>query len=145
MERFGYAAQLHHNLLNLSYSFLSQRYSDKCHKMFNLVYNCFYSKEFIMPQFTSVHELLTWIIYSGGAMLVASWILERIPAFQKLTAELKKYINMGVSSLLAIGGYLVISYVPAESFAVIDPFVIIISGIVIAYSGQQAVHRITKE
>jgi len=98
-----------------------------------------------MPQFTSVHELLTWIIYSGGAMLVASWILERIPAFQKLTAELKKYINMGVSSLLAIGGYLVISYVPAESFAVIDPFVIIISGIVIAYSGQQAVHRITKE
>jgi hypothetical protein len=92
----------------------------------------------------SLLDLLSWLIYSGGAILVASWVLDRIPAFNALAAEAQKYINMGVSIVLALGAFAVITYVPPAVFALLDPWFKIAAGTVILYSAQQTVHQATK-
>ena len=98
-----------------------------------------------MPNFNSLQEVFAWVIYSGGAMLIVSWILDKIPAFLALPPEIKKIVNIAASSLMAILFYLGLTYIPAEVFAIMAPYFTIISGVVILYSGQQVVHRLTKD
>jgi hypothetical protein len=83
-------------------------------------------------------------VYGGGVILVASWILDKIPAFVVLPPEAKKYINMAVSVVLALASYAALLYVPAGTFALIDPWFKIALGIIVLYSGQQVVHQLTK-
>jgi hypothetical protein len=92
----------------------------------------------------SLFDLLSWLIYSGGAILVASWVLARIPSFEVLASETKRLINMGVSVVLALGAYAIITYVPAATFAMLNPWFQIVAGIVVLYSAQQTVHQLTK-
>lgn len=87
---------------------------------------------------------ITWIVYSGGALIAASWLLDKIPAFENLKAGVKKTVNQIVSVVLALGCYAVLKYVPAEVFAAIDPWFKIVVGVLVAYAGQQVVHRLTK-
>jgi hypothetical protein len=97
-----------------------------------------------MGNFTDVASLLNFLVYGGGVILVASWLLDKIPAFVALPVDAKKYINMGVAVVLALASYAALLYVPAGYFAVIDPWFKIALGIVVLYSGQQVVHRLTK-
>ena len=87
---------------------------------------------------------ITWIVYSGGALLIASWILDKIPAFVALAEATKKLINQALSVVLAVGFYAVLKYVPPDVFAAIDPWFKIIVGVLVAYAGQQVVHRLSK-
>lgn len=89
-------------------------------------------------------NLLSWLIYSGGTILVASWVLDRIPAFVAASADVKKYINIAVSVVLALGVYAIITFVPASVFALIDPWFKVAAGVVVLYSSQQTVHALTK-
>ena len=97
-----------------------------------------------MDNIKSLYDLLSWLIYAGGSILVASWVLDKIPSFGALPPEAKKYINMGVSVLLALGAFALITYVPTEIFALLDPWFKIVGGVVILYAGQQAMHQLTK-
>jgi hypothetical protein len=92
----------------------------------------------------NLNALVSWVIWSGGALLIASWILDKIPAFVTLPPDGKKYINMAVSVILALGAYAVITYVPAATFALLDPWFKIVAGVIALYSGQQVVHNQTK-
>jgi hypothetical protein len=97
-----------------------------------------------MENTKSLLDLLTWLIYSGGAILVSSWVLDRIAKYQLLPVDVKKGISMAVSAALALGAYAVITYVPASIFVVLDPWFKIIAGIVVLYGGQQLVHQASK-
>ena len=92
----------------------------------------------------NLQGLFSWLIYSGGAILVASWVLDRIPALLAWEPEYKRWLNGGVSAALALGCYAIITYVPAEVFALLDPWFKVVAGIVVLYSGQQVVHSLTK-
>lgn len=92
----------------------------------------------------SLFDLLSWLIYSGGAILAASWVLDKIPAFVAAAEETRKYVNMGASIVLALAAYAVITYVPPSVFAVLDPWFKIAAGIIVLYSAQQTVHQLTK-
>jgi uncharacterized membrane-anchored protein len=92
----------------------------------------------------NLNGLVSWVIWSGGALLIASWILDKIPAFVALSSEWKKYINMAVSVVLALGAYAIITYVPTSVFASLDPWVKIVAGVIALYSGQQVVHAANK-
>jgi hypothetical protein len=98
----------------------------------------------ILETTQNVQSVLTWLIYSGGAILVASWVLDRIPAYVALLPEAKKYINMAVSVILALAAFACITYVPAAVFAQLDPWFKIVAGVVVLYSAQQTVHALTK-
>jgi hypothetical protein len=97
-----------------------------------------------MKEFTDVAGLLNWLIYGGGVILVSSWILDKIPAFVQLASESKKLINGLVAIILALASYAALVYIPAGTFAVIDPYLKVILGIVVLYGGQQVVHRVSK-
>ena len=98
-----------------------------------------------MLNFNSLQDVFAWVIYSGGAMLVVSWILDKIPAFLLLPSDVKKIINIAASAALALFCYLGLVYIPPAVFAAINPYFLIVSGVVILYSGQQVVHRLTKD
>jgi hypothetical protein len=97
-----------------------------------------------MGNFTDVTSLLNFLVYGGGVILVASFVLDKIPAFVALPVDAKKYINIAVSVLLALGAYAALLYIPANVFALIDPWFKVALGIVVLYSGQQVVHQLTK-
>lgn len=76
----------------------------------------------------SITEFLNWLLNSGGATIVASWVLERMPWFQKLDVEGKKWVFFGSSSGLSISAYLVLTKVSAETLALIAPYFAILFG-----------------
>jgi hypothetical protein len=92
----------------------------------------------------NLNALVSWVIWSGGALLIASWVLDKIPAFAKLSSDWKKYVNMAVSVFLALAAYAVITYVPASVYATLDPWFKIVACVIALYSGQQVVHNQTK-
>lgn len=94
--------------------------------------------------FDNLASLLNFLIYGGGVILVASWVLDRIPAFVALPPETKKLINIVVSVALALGCFAILTYVPADVFALIDPWFKVAMAVVVMYSGQQIVHQLTK-
>lgn len=77
----------------------------------------------------SVNDFLNWIVLSGGAVSIASWIFERIPWFQAQLADVKEWIFFGISSLLAIGAHLVLVYLPQSALDVIAPYFLMIGAI----------------
>jgi len=87
---------------------------------------------------------LNWIVYSGGALLIVSWVLDRFPGFSILQPRTKLLINLGVSVVLACGCYAAIIYVPGDIMKMLDPWFKIVAGIVAVYTGQQAAHKLTK-
>ena len=97
-----------------------------------------------MPEFGSLNELIKWLVYSGGAVLLVSWILEKIPAFQVLASQMKYYIAMGCSVFISLLFYALLTYVPVDVWALLDPWFVIISGTIAAFSLQQVYHKITK-
>ena len=71
---------------------------------------------------------LTWIVASGGNVVIASWALERIAWYQAKTAQMKQWIFFGVSALLAVSSYSVVTFVPAGDLAIVAPFFLIVYG-----------------
>lgn len=68
-------------------------------------------------------QWLTWLFTSGGSVMVASWILERIPSFVNIVnSETKKYVFWVVSVVISAGAYAILTYVPAETLAVLAPY-----------------------
>lgn len=92
----------------------------------------------------NIGSFINWIVYSGGAVLIASFVLDRIPGFLNLSSEYKKVINIVVSAVLALGFYAVLVYVPADILKTLDPWFKVIAGFIAVYSGQQVVHNLTK-
>lgn len=95
-------------------------------------------------EFTDLPGFLNWVIYSGGALLISSWLLDKWKWFQGLVEKWKKVINFTLSALLAAGFYAILTFVPPDTLLAIDPFFKIILGFVIAYGAQQAYHQLTK-
>ena len=97
-----------------------------------------------MESFGSVQELLAWLLNAGGVILLASWVLDKIPQFAPLPPELKKLINKLVVVILALGVYALQTYVPVEVWEVINPWLSVASGVLVVYSAQQAYHQQVK-
>lgn len=71
----------------------------------------------------TLFEWLAWLFQSGGSVMVASWLLERFPAYKKIeNPETKKYIFWGVSVALSSGAFAVITYVPMATLALLAPY-----------------------
>jgi uncharacterized membrane-anchored protein len=85
-----------------------------------------------------------WVLNSGGAAIVASFILERVAAYQEQTADAKYNIFIGVSVVISLIAYSVLTYVPAEVLAQIAPFFAVIYGAVVAAVSGTAFHKLTK-
>lgn len=68
-------------------------------------------------------DWLAWIFNSGGSILVASWLLERVPAYTAIVkAETKKYIFWAVSFGLSGSAFAIVTYVPQSVLLAIAPY-----------------------
>jgi hypothetical protein len=93
----------------------------------------------------NLHDALVWLFNSGGGAIVASFILELIPAYQALESNAKKWIYFGITVLITVAGYLAITYIPAEIIAQASPiFALIYASFVSVFVGT-AFHKVTKK
>lgn len=92
-----------------------------------------------------IKEFFTWIIASGGATAIASFICERIASFQAMESGKKEWAFFGITSLIWLAGYLVINYVPASILEAISPYFLGISGLFIEIILGKVFHKIDKK
>ena len=78
-----------------------------------------------------VQEFLKWLWLSGGSIIAASWIFERISWFKAKTADQKEWFFFGLASLFSVGAYAAITYIPVATLDAIQPYFLIVSGIFI--------------
>jgi hypothetical protein len=91
-----------------------------------------------------LNDFLSWMATSVGASVVASFILEKIPAFTNLTAEIKKWIFFGVCAVLAVGSYLTLTYVSVEILTAVAPYFGLIATIFASVFGGESFHKVNK-
>ena len=89
-------------------------------------------------------EFLTWLLSSGGSSAVVSFILERVPAFQKLESEQKRWGFFLACVLVSVGSYLTLTYVPKEVLDQIAPFFALIATVFISVFTGSAFHKVDK-
>ena len=78
-----------------------------------------------------VQEFLKWLWLSGGSIIAASWIFERIQWFKAKSADEKEWFFFGLASLFSVGAYAAITYIPVATLDAIQPYFLIVSGIFI--------------
>lgn len=59
----------------------------------------------------SFNQWLTWLA-TGGSVMAASFILERISAFQNLSAGLKKFVSYLVASVIGVLALALVTFAP---------------------------------
>jgi hypothetical protein len=92
-----------------------------------------------------INQFLQWLLGSGGSIIAASWILERIGKFQAQTPDIKEWIFFGLSAIFSVGSYLVITFVPAEIIAAIGPYFLIVSGLFVTIVVGKMFHSVDKK
>lgn len=95
----------------------------------------------MVPNFDSITEFMKWLVYSGGAVLFVSWLLDQFPKFALLPSKVKYYIAMGLSIAVALGIFALIVFVPAAVWAMLDPWFAVITGTIVVYSAGQVYHQ----
>jgi hypothetical protein len=91
-----------------------------------------------------ISQFLSWLLASGGSVIVASWILERVAWFQSLVAETKKYVFFGVSAVISCGAFATVTYVPKATLEAIAPWFLIVSGVFVTTVLGEAYHKLDK-
>jgi putative flippase GtrA len=89
-------------------------------------------------------EFLKWVGTSAGASVVSSFILERIAWFQSLASESKKWIFFGICSVLSVGAYCVLTYVPVEILSAVAPFFGLIASVFVSVFVGEKYHETDK-
>jgi len=93
---------------------------------------------------TDLPSFFYWVIYSGGALIIASYLLEKWKWFLGLSVNWKKVLNFTFAAIIAVIFYAVLTFVSPDILAKIDPFFKIILGFIVAFGAQQTFHAITK-
>ena len=92
----------------------------------------------------TINDFLAWLLGSGGSVMAASWILERITWFQDKSAEFKEWFFFFLASAIALGAYAAVTYVPAETMQMLAPYFSVVSGIFISVVVGKAFHKLDK-
>ena len=85
---------------------------------------------------------LMWLMGIGGAV-AASFVLERIPAFQNLSSEMKKFVAYGVAGLIGVGAYALVTFAP-DLVVMAEPYFAILAMIFTAIFGSNVFHKFDK-
>lgn len=93
----------------------------------------------------NLNELLVWLGTSGGSTMAVSWILEQIPSFQLLSSVAKKWIFFGMCLVLALGGYLILNFVPQETLLAIQPYFNIVIMVFVTNFIGEGFHKVSKK
>ena len=91
-----------------------------------------------------INEFVQWVLGSGGAVIVGSWIVERIPQFQLLSPEKKEYFFFAFTSVIWVAFYLILNYVPQAFIDAASPYFMGISGLFVVVVLGKLFHKADK-
>lgn len=77
----------------------------------------------------NINEFFTWLATGAGATAAVSFIVERIPKWHELTSEARSWIGFAGSTVIALGSYAVLTYVPKDVLTALAPFFGIVAGV----------------
>jgi len=92
----------------------------------------------------TINDFLAWLLGSGGSVMAASWILERIVWFQDKSADFKEWFFFAVASAIALAAYAGVTYIPQETIDMLAPYFTVVSGIFVTIVVGQAFHKLDK-
>lgn len=93
-------------------------------------------------QDVSLMNTLIWLATGGGAVIVLSWVSERIPAFQVLQSQTRWWIQLIGSVVLAIGAKVLILNLPQSTLDAVAPYFETVAGIVLLFVANQVAHTL---
>jgi uncharacterized membrane protein YfcA len=67
-------------------------------------------------------EFLAWLVNSGGAIVVVSFIFERWNWYQAQPPDIKQYLFFGACVVVSVFGFLGLTYIPPEVIQQIAPY-----------------------
>lgn len=85
-------------------------------------------------------QILALLASGGGVGLVLAFLAERWPGFQALKPEVKFWVIFGVSIGLPLGAKLLLSAVPADVWAQIDPWWQVLAVSLVGWASSQGVY-----
>lgn len=86
-------------------------------------------------------QFLTWLASAAGATAFLSFVAERIPAFQALSASAKGYVMLGGSIVLAMIAFAILTYVPPAALEQLKPWFQVLYGVIAAWLANQFAHK----
>lgn len=86
-------------------------------------------------------QFLTWLISGGGAAVALSFVLERLAWFQAQPKQTKEYVVLGGTIVVGLAAYGYITLVPAEVRAAVDPWFVVLAGLVSPWVVSQLAHK----
>jgi hypothetical protein len=92
----------------------------------------------------TLHDFLLWLANSGGGAVVVSWVLEQLSWYQGLVAKTKQLVFFGLTLLVTIVGFVVITYVPQSTLDVIAPYFGLVYATFVSVFLGTAFHNTTK-
>jgi drug/metabolite transporter (DMT)-like permease len=62
-----------------------------------------------------------------GVVGAVSYVLERMPWFQKLSGDIKEYVFFAICAVISVAAYATITYVPADVLSQITPWFTVVA------------------
>jgi len=75
-----------------------------------------------MNELPTLVEFLTQIATGGFAGVIIAFLLEKIPAFQNLESEIKRWVVLALFLVLPAGSVALLQFVPADVWLVLEPY-----------------------
>ena len=85
-------------------------------------------------------EFVRNVAAGAWAPLLVAFLLERVVWFQKLSAEAKKWVVPAIFVVLPILAQVALQFVPADAWALLEPYWNAIALGFVGYVGSQAAH-----
>ena len=89
-------------------------------------------------------KLLAQLATGGLAMVVVSWLLERVDAFQQLTSASKAWIVLGLTLAVALAAQAALSLASPALLMALEPYVKVALGVITAWLTSQTYHAVQK-
>ena len=89
-------------------------------------------------------KLLTQLATGGLAMVVVSWLLERVPAFQAISSEAKAWTVLALTLLVALLSQAALSLASPALLLTLEPYVKVALGVITAWLTSQTYHAVQK-
>ena len=70
----------------------------------------------------TLSDFLFWLAGGGGAIIVCSFVFERLEFFQKLGSEQKRMVMFGACIAISLGAFAVQQFVAPNILAAIAPY-----------------------
>jgi uncharacterized membrane protein YfcA len=79
-----------------------------------------------------IFQFLTWLAGGVGSSIAVSWFFSKWSWYNKQSANFKKYSFAVACALVSLAGYAVLTFVPAETLSLLQPYFAIIA---VAFGG----------